>query len=285
MSTVYLNGEYLPLQEARISPMDRGFLFGDGIYELIPTYDTRMIAFEPHVDRMNSGLKTVGIDLGWQAEDWRELCTSLIKKNPARNLAIYLHVTRGVEDRRSHAYSQDISPTVFAYTYEINEPIPADASEVTGFRVATSRDLRWDHCDIKSTALLGNVMHFQQGYEQGYNETLLFNDADELTEASSSNAWIVKDGLISTPPLDKQILPGVTRQILLDMLRRDGGFALHERVIGKSEVLEADEIWLSSSSRGLVPVVQIDNAPVADGCVGQIWERAYKLYTDRKFDY
>ena len=285
MTTAYLNGEYLPLEEARISPMDRGFLFGDGIYEVIPSYNGKMVGFGPHIERMRDGLDAIEIRLDWTREQWRELCTSLIEKNGNGNLGVYLHVTRGADTKRHHAYPENIEPTVFGYAFEIPEPPIPDREQIHPYTCATGQDMRWDRCNIKSISLLGNVMHFQQGHSKGDAEILLFNDNNELTECGACNAYIVKDGVVATPPLDNQILPGITRQLLLGVLRADGSIPVEERIITRDEVLDADEIWISSSSKEVVPVVKLDGKPVGDGKPGPVWEKAAKLYSAGKYDF
>jgi D-alanine transaminase len=285
MSIAFLDGHYMPIEQAKISPLDRGFLFGDGIYEVVPSYAGKMVGFAPHIARMKQGLAAVGINLSWSESDWAELCNRLIKENGAGNLGIYLHVSRGADSKRFHAFPENIAPTVFAFTFEIAPPPVADKTRVKTYKVSTSRDLRWDRCHIKSTALLGNVLHFQHGYEQGNDETLLFNDNNELTEASACNAFIVIDGSVITPPLDNQLLPGITRQILLDVLRRDGRIPVEERTVTMDEVLSADEVWITSSSKEVAPVTKIDGKAVGNGEVGDIWLAAQTLYSAGKFDY
>lgn len=285
MSIVFLNGAFMPMEDAKISPMDRGFLFGDGIYEVIPSYSGKLVGFGPHIKRMQSGLAALDIELQWDQQQWLQVCEQLIEKNGSGNLGIYLHVSRGADTKRFHAYSDGIQPTVFAYAFEINPPPVADKSKVSGYRVTTAQDLRWQHCDIKSTALLGNVMHFQQSYAAGKNETILYNSANQMTEGSACNAYIVKDGRVITPPLDNHILPGITRFMLLDILRKDGTIEVEERPVDMSEVFSADEVWLSSSSKDIVPVIEIDGKAVGDGQIGDVWLAAQKLYSANKFNY
>jgi D-alanine transaminase len=285
MSTVFLNGSYMPIESASVSPLDRGFLFGDGIYELIPSYDRRMVGFGPHIARLNDGLKAIEIELGWSDDRWFEVCDSIAGRNGGGNLGIYLQVTRGADIARFHAYPSGVSPTVFAMPIEIKEPQAPDRSTVNPFRLASARDLRWGRCNIKSVSLLGNVMHFQQGYAQGRDEVLLYNANDELTECSACNAFIVRDGVVATPPLDHQILPGITRHIALSLLSKDGTIPVEERVVTMHEVRNADELWVSSSSKELVPVVELDGRPVGDGKPGEVWERAAKIYSAGKFDF
>jgi D-alanine transaminase len=260
MSIAFLDGTYLPLEEAKISPMDRGFLFGDGIYEVVPSYAGNMVGFAPHIARMQDGLAAVGINLDWSETDWAELCNRLINENGAGNLGIYLHVSRGADSRRFHGFPVNIAPTVFAFAFDIPPPPEADKARANTYRVSSARDLRWERCQIKSTALLGNVLHFQQGYENGHDETILFNANNELTEASACNAFIVKNGIVITPPLDNQLLAGITRHIVLDILRRDGSIAVEERVVTMDEVASADEVW-------------------------DVWLAAQALYSAGKFNY
>ena len=284
MTIAYLNGDYLPLEEARISPMDRGFLFGDGIYEVIPSYGGKTVGFAPHLERMKNGLAAIEIGLDWDIGQWREVCGELTERNGNGNLGIYLHVTRGADSKRYHAYPEGIEPTVFAYAFEIPPPPIPERDQVKPYTCSTGRDLRWDRCHIKSISLLGNVMHFQQGHSKGDGEILLYNENNELTECGSCNAYIVKDGVVATPPLDNQILPGITRGILLDVLREDGSIAVEERVVTMDEVWNADEVWISSSSKEVVPVIKLDGKPVGDGTVGRVWEAAANLYSAGKFD-
>ena len=285
MNIAFLNGSYQPLEEARISPLDRGFLFGDGIYEVVPSYSGKMVGFTPHIQRMNDGLDAIGIQLDWSDSDWLKLCNQLIERNGGGNLGLYLHVSRGADSKRFHGYPENITPTVFAFAFEIAPPPVADRALAKKYRVTTDRDLRWERCQIKSTALLGNVLHFQHGYGQGNDETLLFNADNQLTEASSCNAYIVKDGVVITPPLDNQLLPGITRHILLDILRRDGSIAIEERIVSRDEVLSADEVWITSSSKEIGAVVEIDGVPVGNGEIGDTWLAAQKLYSAGKYNY
>ena len=215
MSTVYLNGDYMPMNEARISPMDRGFLFGDGIYEVVPSYDGMLVGFAPHMERMQDGLDAIEIKLQVVHEQWRNIANELIARNGGGNLGIYFHVSRGADTQRHHAYPEGIAPTVYAFAFEIPPAPIALKSAATPYTVATAEDLRWKRCNIKSTALLGNVMHYQDSYAQGHNETLLYNQDGELTEAAACNVYVVKNGIVATPLLDHQKLPDITRLMLL----------------------------------------------------------------------
>jgi D-alanine transaminase len=285
MSIVYLNGNYLPMEEARISPMDRGFLFGDGIYEVVPSYASHMVGFKPHISRMQDGMAAIDIKLDWHEDRWREICEQLIERNGSGNLGIYLHVSRGADSKRYHAYPEGVEPTVFAFVFDIPPSPVADKAMATPYSVTTTPDLRWKRCNIKSTALLGNVMHFNQGYKGGNNETILYNSDGELTEASACNVYVVKDGKITTPETDHQILPGITRLLLLKILRADGSLHIEEGPVTLDELRSADEVWISSSTKEIAPVVTVDGEPVGDGSVGDMWLAAQRLFSEHKYDY
>jgi D-alanine transaminase len=283
---VYLNGEYLPAEEAKISPLDRGFLFGDGIYEAIPSYGGRTVALQLHIDRMNRGLNAISIEGPLTDQEWKDVARELSERNGGGDLGIYLHVSRGNEGRRMHRFPKGIPPTVFGMVLEIepHPPVP-NRHSLKGLSAITAEDQRWDLCHIKSTALLGNVLHFQQGQDTGVNETILYNSAGELTEASSSNVFIVINGEVATPLLDNQKLPGISRHILIESLQAEGSLPVSERVVTLEEARKADEIWITNSSKQIAPVVELDGQSVGDGKVGEIWERAMRIYEAAKYDY
>lgn len=285
MSTVYLNGSYLPMEEARISPMDRGFLFGDGIYEVIPCYNGRTVGMAPHLRRMQAGLDAIEIAYAVDHAAWTGIINRLAAEHPAPHLGIYIQISRGADARRHHAMPANISPTCYAFAFEIPPPPQADRATTPRYRVSATRDLRWQRCNIKSTSLLGNVMHYQHGHVRGSQETLLFNAADELTEAAACNVFVVSNGVIATPALDHQKLPGITRYMLLDMLHRHSARRVEERVITRAEVDSADEVWLTSSSKEVAPVVAIEDQPVGCGDVGEVWLEAQTLFCRHRFDY
>jgi D-alanine transaminase len=282
---IFLDGHFMPMSEAKISPMDRGFLFGDGIYEVVPSYDAKLVGFGLHIERMQNGLDAIGIKLNMGLDDWRDIAQTLIKKNGRANLGLYFHVSRGADVKRFHAYPENIEPTVFAYAFDIPAAPFADKQSANPYRVSSTEDLRWKRCQIKSTSLLGNVMHFQQGQDAGVHETILYNQHNELTEASACNVFIVKNEVVITPPLDNQLLPGITRKMLLDILRKDGTLQIQERVISMNEVHDADELWLTSSSKEIAPVVELDGQPVGNGKIGDIWQLAQTLYSANKHNY
>lgn len=285
MSVVYLNGQFMPASEAKISPMDRGFLFGDGIYEVIPSYGGRCVGFAAHINRLQQGLAALDINCVLTEQDWKTLVQQLIKQNGTGNLGIYLHVSRGTDTKRAHAYPKGIQPTIFAYCFDIAAEPQADINTAPRYKVITAPDLRWQRCHIKSTALLGNVMHHQQAAALGLNECILFDEQGFLTEGSSTNVFIVKDAVVITPPLSHKILPGVTRQLLLSILRQHSSLKVEERPVSKSEILAADEVWLTSSSKEVAAVIEVDGKVIGDSEPGPIWLQAQQLFGQYKYNY
>ena len=287
MTIAFLNGEYMPLDEAKISPMDRGFLFGDGIYEVIPTYAGHPVGFTGHTSRMAQGLEAIAITNPYTASQWHEILSNLVEKNASfidsGNIGIYFHVSRGTDSKRFHAYPKDIPPTVFGFAFEIPPPQPLAKADVKPFKVALQQDKRWQRCHIKSTSLLGNVMHFQAGVDAGVNETILFNNEGMITEASSCNVFMVKDGSITTPPLNHELLPGITRAIAIEAFKQ-AGLIVTEAWFSKEALLEADEVWLTSSSKEVAPVIEVDGKAIGTGEVGDVWEQAIKAYHAYKFN-
>ena len=287
MTTAFLNGDFLPLSEAKISPMDRGFLFGDGIYEVIPTYSGTPVGFNGHAARMAEGLRAIGIDNPYNNEAWHDIVTKLVEKNSSNftsaNIGVYLHVSRGTDTKRFHAYPSNIAPTVFGFVFEIAPPQVVSRTDVKPLKVTLEQDKRWQRCHIKSTSLLGNVMHFQQGVDAGVNETILYNQDGYITEASSCNVFMVKDGVIYTPPLNHELLPGITRAIALEAFTC-AGLDVNETWFSKESLLNADEVWLTSSSKEIAPVVAVDGKTIGTGDVGEVWEKAIKAYHAHKFE-
>ncbi|WP_026349248.1 D-amino acid aminotransferase [Arsukibacterium perlucidum] len=287
MSIVYLNGDFIPASEAKISPMDRGFLFGDGIYEVIPSYNGRFVGFKPHIARMQDGLAQLSIDPGLNLADWQAICQRLLTDNHATNgdnQAVYIQVSRGTDTKRNHAFPANIKATVFAYAFPIAAEPLADKSKATTYNVVTGQDLRWQRCHIKSTSLLGNVLHYQQGYASGAQEILLFDKDGNLTEGAAVNVFVIKDGVIATPPLSNKLLPGITRLLLLNILRKHSNMRIEERDISEQEVFAADEIWLTSSSKEIAPVLKVNEHTVGTGEVGDVWLAAQQLFSAYKYD-
>ena len=284
MTIAYLNGQYLPLSEAKISPMDRGFLFGDGVYEVIPSYQGKTVAAQYHLDRLRHSLEGIQLCIALSDEDLSGILQLLIERNGGGDLGIYLQITRGVAEKRQHAFPEHISPTLFAYTFPINAPSDGATETATCFTTVTRTDGRWDRCHIKSTALLGNVLLMMEAINDGAEEVLLFNESNLLTEAAACNVFIVKDGQIYTPELDHQKLPGVTRRLCLELLEEHTDWRVHVGPVTREAVMSAQEVWLSSSTKELAPVIAIDGKPVGDGKPGRYWSQAQRLFHLYRFD-
>ena len=284
MHKVFLNGGFVDADKASISPMDRGFLFGDGIYEVIPTYSSKPVGLGLHLARMNEGLKAVGIEYQADEAQWRKVIGDLVKQTDSDSQAVYIHISRGADKKRFHAYPKGVQPTVFAYAFDIAPSQDLQSKHTKTYHVTLAEDLRWQRCHIKSTSLLGNVMHFQQGQEAGKDEVILYNQQNEVTEAAACNVFIVKDGRIATPPLDNHLLPGITRRIAIDALQKYTALPVDERAVSLDELNEADEVWITSSSKELGPVLSIDDRKVGNGKPGKIWREAQEAYNKHKFN-
>ena len=281
--TVFLNGEFIPSHQAKISPMDRGFLFGDGIYEVIPCYAQKPVGLQLHLERMNRGLAEIALAYHAKSEEWFSIIKSLVEQFESDSVAVYIHITRGTDQKRHHAYPKNIAPTIFAYAFEIAPSLPPSRESAKSFEVVTVEDLRWQRCHIKSTSLLGNVMHFQQGQDLGKDEVIMYNKSGNITEAAACNVFVIKNNLIMTPKLDNHILPGITRNILLESLRRAGGFHVSEQDISLETLQSADEVWITSSSKEVGPVTKVDERVLGNGKPGPMWLAAQAAYNAHKF--
>lgn len=284
MNQVYLNGTFVDAEQAKISPMDRGFLFGDGIYEVIPTYAGQAVALKLHMQRMQSGLANVGIKYQIDLEQWADIIQRLVSQCDSGSQGVYIHVSRGTDVKRYHAYPENITPTVFAYAFDTPPSQDSTAENLKGFHVTTGQDLRWQRCHIKSTSLLGNVMHFQQGQDAGVDEIILYNEYNEITEAAACNVFIVKNNVIYTPPLSNHLLPGITRRVAIDAIAKYTQFELKECVICLDELLAADEVWITSSSKEIGPVLSVNGIVVGNGKPGKVWVEAQQAYNEHKFN-
>ncbi|MEP4891133.1 MAG: aminotransferase class IV [Aliiglaciecola sp.] len=284
-ATVYLNGKFMPQNEAMISPLDRGFLFGDGIYEVIPAYDRKMVGFGPHIARLQSSLTAIGISLDWSDEKWRIILSELLAQNSGDSLAVYIQVSRGVSPKRQHGFPDNVEPTLFMMCYAIKAPVNYDDNNNKGLALVSQQDLRWRQCHIKSTSLLGNVLHYQSSQDHKVDECLLYNESDQITEASSCNVFVVKDNQVFTPPLDSQLLPGITRAIVLDLLKTHTDYQVMEQNISLEQARLADEIWLTSSTKNIAPAITLDGENIADGKIGKVYKQINSLFNKFKYDY
>ncbi len=271
---VYLNGQYLPIEEAKISVMDRGFLFGDGVYEVIPAYAGHLFRLEDHLQRLDNSLKSIRLQNPHSRDEWRNLLTPLLKAGV--DLSIYLQITRGTAPKRDHAFPQQVTPTVFAMASGINPYADHD----NGVKAISMEDSRWKLCDTKAITLLANVLLRQAAVDQGCAEALLFKDG-YLTEGAASNAFAVIGGVLLTPPLSPSILPGITRDIILEIARKNN-IPCSEQAISKADINTASEIWVTSSTREIIPVVELDGEQIGTGKPGLLWQTFYKLFQDYK---
>jgi D-alanine transaminase len=267
----YLNGVFLPLWEARISPLDRGFLYGDGIYEVMPVYTGRPFRFESHAERLTRSLKEVRMEDPHTRGEWREMLSTLIARNGGGDQYVYWQVTRGAERGRNHAPLPDIPRTIFAFCAPL-PPISAATLE-SGLACVTAQDTRWAQCNIKSVALLANVLLRQLSVDAGAAETILLRDG-ELMEASSSAVHVVIDGVVHAPPNSRKILPGTTRSAVEEMATR-AGVAYRSTPVSEAQLRGAEEVWLSAATREVQPVTRIDGQPVGTGKPGPLWRRVY----------
>ncbi|MGB5607318.1 MAG: D-amino acid aminotransferase [Gammaproteobacteria bacterium] len=278
MSTAYLNGTFLPLDEASISVLDRGFLFGDGVYEVIPVYAGRLFRLSHHLQRLDDSLEAVRIGNPLAQASWSELLDELITRNHGGDQNIYLQVTRGVAARRDHAFPADTRPTVFAMSTPGGPPV--DIPSVTGIKAVTLPDIRWELCNIKAITLLPNVMLRQQAVDADTAEAILTRDGF-ATEGAASNLFIVSNGTLLTPPKSPALLPGITRDLVLELAAAND-IPCRETGITTGQLRLADEIWVTSSTREISPVIQLDDATVGDGKPGPLWNRMITLYQDYK---
>jgi len=274
---VYLNGAMTPIADAKISVLDRGFIFGDGIYEVIPIYGRRMFRPAQHMARLFRSLAAISIPNPHTEAAWMALIEQVVAAHPAPDQMAYLQVTRGVA-RRAHPFPAEVTPTVFIMTNPI--VLPSPALRASGAACVSMEDKRWLHCEIKSISLLGNVLAAQHAVEHDALESIQFRDG-WLTEASSSNVWMVKDGVVSGPPKDNLILEGI-RYGLIEELCTAGNIKLECRRISREEVFAADEIILSSATKEVLPVATLDGQPVGSGEPGPVYQRLYQAYQAAK---
>lgn len=274
----YLNGAYRPLTEVRISPLDRGFLFGDGVYEVIPAYAGRLFHLSAHLDRLQYSLDGIRLQNPHSPVEWTTLLSDLVQKNGGGNQAVYLQVTRGADRGRDHGFPRGIPPTVFAMCAPL-APLPAELLQ-HGAHAITLEDIRWRRCDIKSTALLGNVLLRQSAVDQECSEAILVRDG-YANEGTASSLFIVRDGTIVTPPKSTELLPSITRDVILQLAHQQH-LACREARIPAEQLHSAEEIWFASSTREVYAVTQLDGRAVADGRPGALWRRMYDLFQRHK---
>lgn len=276
-ATCYLNGQYLPLDEACVPVLDRGFIFGDGVYEVIPVYAGKPFRLEHHLQRLHDSLNGIYLSNPLDDKQWAEILGEIITRNGDGDQSLYLQVTRGVA-RRDHGFPTDTQPTVFVMSNPF-KPVDSQLLE-EGVGAITLEDIRWQYCHIKSIALLPNILLRQQALEAGAAEAILIKQ-DKITEGAASNVFVVLDDVLITPPKDECLLPGITRDLVVELAAQHG-IACEQRDISRDELLRAAEIWVTSSTREILPVTRLDGRPVGDGKPGPQWQKMYAIYQDYK---
>jgi D-alanine transaminase len=274
---VFLNGKFMPVEQAQVPVLDRGFIFGDGVYELVPVYSRIPFRMDEHLARLERSLAAVRIRNPYSRAEWRDIILQLVAKQPFEDQGVYFQVTRGVA-KRDHAFPKDAAPTVFLMSNPLVTP-PQGLVE-RGATAVTAVDDRWLHCDIKSISLIGNCLLRQVSADAGAVETILFRDG-KLTEASASNVFVVKHGVILSPPKSHLILPGITFDVVAE-LAQGAGLPLEFRALAEAEVRGADEVWVTSSSKEVLAIVSLDGKPVGDGKPGPVFRRMHGLYQEFK---
>ncbi|MEO5676688.1 MAG: D-amino acid aminotransferase [Usitatibacter sp.] len=273
----HFNGQLLPLDQISISPLDRGFIFGDGVYEVIPVYDGTMLRGREHFERLQRSMDEIQLTNPHGVDEWLAVTRELLKHHPG-NQSVYIHVTRGVPPKRDHVLPKGLKPTVFMMCYPLGSPSREQVEN--GVACVTSRDFRWEKCHIKSTSLLGNVLARQISADAGATETILLRDG-MLTEASASNVFVVKDGTVAAPPQDHLILLGITYDLLV-RLAAEGALKLEIRPITEAQLRGADEVWLTSSTKEVLAVTTLDGKPVGSGRPGPVFKRMHALFQEHK---
>ncbi len=276
---IYLNGQYMPIEEARVPVLDRGFIFGDGVYEVIPVYSGRAFRLEEHLRRLKHSLDGIRLANPHSDEEWAGILDKVIAENEAQDQYLYLHITRGVA-KRDHAFpNPPVPPTVFVMSNPL--PTPPDHLLASGISAVTAEDNRWLRCDIKAISLLPNVLLRQMAIDEGCAETILIRNKEFLTEGAASNIFAVKEGMLLAPPKDNLMLPGITYDVILEIAGANG-IPFEVRRISLAEVLHADELLLTSSTREVLAITKLDGKPVGAGLPGPMFRRMHALYQEFK---
>jgi D-alanine transaminase len=274
---VYLNGEFMPLDEAKVPVLDRGFIFGDGVYEVIPAYSRHPFRLPEHLRRLQHSLDSIRLANPMTETQWNALVRDIIARNPGEDQSIYLQVTRGPA-KRDHAFPAAVKPTVFM----MSSPLVTPSREQIegGVPAITATDYRWLKCDVKSVSLLGNCLLRQTAMDAGAVEVVLFRDG-YLTEASASNVFAVKNGVLLAPPKNHLVLPGITYDVVLELVAANR--IPHEvREVSEQEAKSAGELWVTSSTKEVLAVTMLDGKAVGSGKPGPLFRRVHQLYQEFK---
>ncbi|MBW5290285.1 MAG: D-alanine aminotransferase [Candidatus Ruthia sp. Asou_11_S2] len=274
---VFLNGEFIEKNQAHISVMDRGFLFGDGVYEVIPVYNNKIFRLNEHLLRLQTSLDSVKIKNPYNSKEWGDILSKLLGFYNNQEQSIYLQISRGVSDKRKHSFN-DLTPTV----YIESNPLLTKTKQAlqAGFAAITQPDIRWHRCDIKSISLLANVMYSQQAKEKNVEEVILYRD-NQVTEGATSNVFIIKDDTLFTHPTSIHILSGITRDLVLESAKACH-ILIKETSFSMNELNTTDELWISSSTREIMPITQVDGKLINRGNIGNVWGCVYDYYQSLK---
>ena len=274
---VYLNGDFVPQDEAKVSVLDRGFIYGDGVYEVVPVYARQPFRLTQHLARLQRSMDGIRLRNPMSDQEWERTILDLVARQPFADQAVYFQVTRGVA-KRDHAFPKDVAPTVFMMSNPL--PLPSREQVERGVAVVTADANRWLRCDLKTTSLLGNVLMRQLAADAGAVETVMFRDG-HLTEASASNVLAVIGGVIVAPPKDNQILPGITYDATLEFAAA-AGLRLDVRPVSRAETMSAEELWLSSSTKEVLAITTVDGKPFAGGAPGPLFRRMWDVFQAHK---
>jgi len=268
----------MPVENATVSVLDRGFLFGDGVYEVIPVFGNKLLRLDSHLIRLQNSLNRISLSNPKNDEEWADVFSALLEKNPGEDRAVYLQVTRGAYAKRDLAINTQYPATIFAMVLHVTPPAIEVVSK--GISVITVDDFRWNACDIKSTSLLGSVMLRQQASAAKVEDAILIKNG-VVTEGTASNVFLVKHGVLITPPTGLLLLPGITRDLVIE-IAKNNAIVVEEREIQEAELYDADEIWMTSSTREIAPVIRLNGETVGTGAAGPMWERVMDLYQEYK---
>jgi len=272
---VFLKGNFIKKDKAFISVMDRGFLFGDGVYEVVPVYNRKLFKPIEHLDRLQQSLNVVSINNPYNEKEWLDIMNKVVYYSDNDDQSIYLQVTRGSDTKRVHTY-ENLEPNVYVESNELKTRSQKELSK--GYSAITMKDIRWDLCNVKSTSLLANVIYSQEAKKVNAEEAILHKD-NVITEGSTSNVFLIKNGVLFTHPTGSKILPGITREVVLESAK-SVNIIVKEEAYMLDDIYDCDEVWISSSTRGIIPITKIDDKSLNNGLVGELWEGVYENYLE-----
>lgn len=267
MTICYLNEDFIELSKASISPLDRGFLFGDSVYEVLAAYNKNLFRLDDHINRLNKNLEFLGINLNLSDSEIKSILKEVCLKNLEKNQIIYLQISRGMEEIRNHIPKEDTKPTLFICSFEMKN-VPNENNET--IKAILSSDIRWKKSSVKSTSLLANVLYKIKAQEEGVDE-LLMSDAGFITEGAVSNVFCVNENRIFTPPLDANILPGITRKVIIEIFE-DLNLNFEEKKINEEFLFKSDELWITNTTKGILPIVELDKKIIGNGIPGKLFQ-------------